>query len=256
MLIDKASSANVTNVHVGHVAADFQSSNGCLNGTTNRIDNTLSVNSGSCGSSLLSAPIYKFQMLSPNGPAWVIGKTQNSTVGASFTASIATTVLTVSAISTGALSVGQTISGAGVTAGTLITSLGTGTGGTGTYNISVSQTVASEAITSTSNNGVYTSLGGMNIVGFDIIFSVAPVCGTFVNLSIDNATSVSRSMNYLTNASIATGIPYRQSTTGTSNLLAVNPGDTLTLINASNASACTDGQVGTVSEVDVYYQPY
>jgi len=111
--IPKASSANVTNFHIGHVASDIASANGCFDGTTNRIDNTFSVNSGTCGSSILSAPVYKFQMLAPNGPAWVIGKAQNSIVGASVTGSIATTVLTVTAISTGALSVGQTISGTG-----------------------------------------------------------------------------------------------------------------------------------------------
>jgi hypothetical protein len=258
LLVDKASNVNVTNLHVGHVASDYQSALGCLNGITNRIDNTLSVNSGNCGSSLLSAPVYKFQMLAPNGPAWVIGKAQNSTVGASVTGTVATTVLTVTAISTGALSVGQTVSGVGITVGTQIVSLGTGTGGIGTYNLSTSNTVGTgETITATSNNGVYTSLGGMNIVGFDIIFSVAPVCGTFVALFVDDLTSVSRlNSGYVTSATTATGIPYRQSSTGSANLLAVNPGDTLTLLNGSNSSACTDGQVGTVSEVDVYYQPY
>jgi hypothetical protein len=39
------------------------------------------------------------------------------------------------------------LSGTGVTAGTQIISLGTGVGGTGTYNVSASQTVASTAIT-------------------------------------------------------------------------------------------------------------
>lgn len=66
-----------------------------------------------------------------------------------FTASIATTVLTVSAVASGTLAIGQTITGTGVTAGTTIVSLGTGTGGTGTYNISTSQTVSSVAMTST-----------------------------------------------------------------------------------------------------------
>ena len=61
---------------------------------------------------------------------------------ATVTGTIATTVLTVSAVTSGALAAGHTISGSGVTAGTTITTLGTGTGGTGTYNISVSQTVS------------------------------------------------------------------------------------------------------------------
>jgi hypothetical protein len=53
-------------------------------------------------------------------------------VGSVFTGSIAGNVLTVSAFTSGAISVGQTISGTGITSGTAITSLGTATGGNGT----------------------------------------------------------------------------------------------------------------------------
>lgn len=67
----------------------------------------------------------------------------------SVTASIATTVLTVTAVAAGSapLAVGQVISGANVQPGTTIISLGTGTGGTGTYNLDVSQTAASATVT-------------------------------------------------------------------------------------------------------------
>jgi hypothetical protein len=60
------------------------------------------------------------------------------------------TTLTVTAVTNGVLAVGQTISGTGITAGTTITALGTGIGGTGTYTVSASQLVASTTITSTS----------------------------------------------------------------------------------------------------------
>jgi len=70
--------------------------------------------------------------------------------GASFTASISTTVLTVSAVGSGKLQVGQIITGAGVAANTMIVSLGTGTGGTGTYNLNNGQTISSEAMTGSS----------------------------------------------------------------------------------------------------------
>lgn len=69
--------------------------------------------------------------------------------GASVTGAISGTTLTVSAVASGVLYVGQTISGSGVTAGTTITALGTGTGGTGTYTVSASQTVSSTTITAT-----------------------------------------------------------------------------------------------------------
>jgi len=66
----------------------------------------------------------------------------SATVGAVVTATIAGTVMTVSAVASGVLHVGQTISGVGVTLGTIITALGTGSGGVGTYTVSVSSTVA------------------------------------------------------------------------------------------------------------------
>lgn len=70
----------------------------------------------------------------------------NNTALASFTASIAGTTMTVSAVASGTLAVGQTVSGAGVVIGTRITGLGTGAGGTGTYTVSNTQTVGSEAM--------------------------------------------------------------------------------------------------------------
>ena len=68
------------------------------------------------------------------------------TTEAIVTGSISTTTLTVSAVSIGSLAIGQTLSGTNVTPGTRIDSLGTGTGGTGTYFVNSSQTVASTTI--------------------------------------------------------------------------------------------------------------
>ena len=65
-----------------------------------------------------------------------------------FTGSIATTTLTVSAVSAGTILPGMIITGTGVSANTYIVRQITGTGGsTGTYQVSVSQTVASTTIT-------------------------------------------------------------------------------------------------------------
>ena len=63
------------------------------------------------------------------------------------TGSITTTTLTVSAITSGVLRAGQLLTGTGVTAGTTITAYISGLGGTGTYTVSASQTVASTTIT-------------------------------------------------------------------------------------------------------------
>jgi hypothetical protein len=71
----------------------------------------------------------------------------NSTAApAIVTGSIASTTLTVSAVTSGTLRVGQTIEGTGITDGTIITALGTGSGGAGTYTVSVAQTVSSTTI--------------------------------------------------------------------------------------------------------------
>ena len=72
----------------------------------------------------------------------------NNTPGAVFTGSVAGDVLTVSAVASGVIAVGQTISDAlgGIIPGTIITALGSGTGGTGTYTLSNSQGVGSRTI--------------------------------------------------------------------------------------------------------------
>lgn len=80
--------------------------------------------------------------------AYVIENVTNVTSGAVFTASIGTTTLTVTAMTSGTIAVGQIVTGAGIAQGTYITALGTGTGGTGTYTINISQTVGSETMTS------------------------------------------------------------------------------------------------------------
>ena len=61
--------------------------------------------------------------------------------------SISGTTLTVGGTVTGTFAVGMVLSGTGVTAGTTITAIGTGTGGAGTYTVSASQTVSTTSIT-------------------------------------------------------------------------------------------------------------
>jgi hypothetical protein len=63
-----------------------------------------------------------------------------------FTGSISATTLDVTAIPSGTLAAGMSLSGPGLAVGSLITALGSGTGGTGTYTITPSQTVASGPI--------------------------------------------------------------------------------------------------------------
>lgn len=60
-----------------------------------------------------------------------------------FTGSIAGSVMTVTAVQFGAIIVGAPVYGPTVAAGTQVASFGTGTGGVGTYNVTLPQSVAS-----------------------------------------------------------------------------------------------------------------
>jgi hypothetical protein len=64
------------------------------------------------------------------------------------TAALSGTTMTVTAVTSGKIAVGQVYSGSGVPPATVV-SLGTGTGGVGTYIMDVSQTVPSETLTGT-----------------------------------------------------------------------------------------------------------
>ena len=77
-----------------------------------------------------------------------------------FTGTLAGGVLTVTSPSGTPLAVGQIVKGAGVTAGTYISSLGTGTGGAGTYNVSVSQSLGPIAMTTVLPAVTFDSVSG------------------------------------------------------------------------------------------------
>jgi hypothetical protein len=65
------------------------------------------------------------------------------TPSAEVTGFISGTTLTVTGVTSGALSQNAVVVGSGVSNGTVITAFGTGTGGIGTYTVNISQTVAS-----------------------------------------------------------------------------------------------------------------
>ena len=130
---------------------------------------------------------YKSEIIFPV----VSGQTQytigpGGQIGAKFVGSISGTTLTITSITSGAVAIGQTISGTGVTAGTTIVAFLTGAGGNineaGTYTVSVSQTVASTAISAyyqrpLSLNGAFvrvnTSSNGTPIVNGGLDYPVS-----------------------------------------------------------------------------------
>lgn len=89
----------------------------------------------------------------------------------SFTASITGTTLTVSAIAFGTLAIGQIVFGVDVASGTKITALGTGSGGVGTYTVSISQNVSSAKLASGTSSAMQSV---MNTVQIDIHGPNAP----------------------------------------------------------------------------------
>ena len=120
----------------------------------------------------------------------VLGKRVRAGNAASVTGSIATTTLTVTAVGSGALTVGQTLSGSGVTAGTKITALGTGTGGTGTYTVDTSQTAASTTITATAAAATAWSTNTGNGAMGAITVSTGIKVGTYRLTIVEPGTNV------------------------------------------------------------------
>jgi hypothetical protein len=72
-----------------------------------------------------------------NRYCWRIGNPSNAV----FTATISGTTLTVTAMTNGVITTGQSLFGLLVTPGTVITGYGTGSGGVGTYTLNISQTI-------------------------------------------------------------------------------------------------------------------
>lgn len=129
------------------------SSNGS---STNPLAATLTVPDYSIGELLFMGEVFVNLTTTANVGDLVTYATATGAIGsvkptASFTGVIAVTtgVLTVSAITAGStIAVGQPIFGTGVPGGTVITALGSGTGGNGTYNTNIVTAVGSTAMTS------------------------------------------------------------------------------------------------------------
>lgn len=108
---------------------------------------------------------------------------------ASFTASIAGTTMTVSAMTSGTLGVAQTVLGGTVDAGTYIVSQLSGTpGGIGTYQVSVSQTEGSGALTTkpTAVDVTYDSTLGEFTIASGVVGAISTAgygSGTFASLA-------------------------------------------------------------------------
>ncbi len=132
-------------------------------------------------------------------------------------ASFATNVMTVTSATSGNLTVGSVIVAAGVTAGTTITSLGTGLGGTGTYNLSTSPgTISAAAMTAS----VLGRTAGNTVPAEGLYYTVlsSSTSGTVYNNTYDPTTGIAPTIPASPTAFVTTGGgAYTQVLTGSPN---------------------------------------
>ena len=124
-----------------------------------------------------------------------------TSASADFTGSISGTTLTVTAVSSGALAVGMTITDttSAIASGTAITGLGTGTGGVGTYIVSTSQTVSSEAMVGakkTVEMAIQTLPHNAAVVSGDLLARRQTSSGTHVEMTVGELAATIQSFFY------------------------------------------------------------
>jgi len=170
--------------------------------------------------------------------------TAGGSAGATFQVNISQTVpsttitasggmFTAGSALSGTFAVGQTLSGTGVSAGTTITAFISGSGGLGTYAVSISQTTTSTTISASGGTLVVSAVGSGAISINDTITGGTIAANTQVTAQVSGATGGVGS--YLTNTSTA-------STSGTVTVLgatetkwfAMSPGAVGELIKMSS----------------------
>ena len=173
----------------------------------------------------------------------------SSPASVNFVGSMSTTTLSVTAVTSGTLAVGQQIFGLGVAGETVITAFGTGSGGIGNYTISTSQTVVSEAMSGAAAGAIITatiggSLSGVAITGLAGQFSctAAPI-----TLVIGQALTISGTYG-------GTGSISGYTNPTTYYIIATNGSTTFTLSATAGGTAITT-TVGTPTGLSYKYAP-
>lgn len=154
---------------------------------------------------------------------------------AKFTGSIAATTLTITAMSYGQLSIGQVLQGPGIDMSTTITALGTGTGGVGTYTVSVAQTVAS---------GSHRAIGQSAAEGIEVFWAL----GVNVNNGF-GATDPNRYAAYKANTLAAAAIV--TACGGKFTVVTPTPGNNVPIYVNLLVSSVLAGDLGAYEVIDV-----
>jgi hypothetical protein len=170
-----------------------------------------------------------------------------------YTGSIATTTLTITAILQGdPIIIGAWVNGTGVTAGTYITGYGTGTGGIGTYTVNVSQTASSTTV-SIQGQSVLSDPSQMDVgigpMGRIYTFDCVPLTANAANIAASQTPTGAGALTLLTT-----------STLGGKRIIRAD-GQTVTQLDTARALSVTTGAGTTVSSNftitgwDLYGQP-
>ena len=183
------------------------------------------------------------------GPAQTYMGTGNRPYTTSFTGTISTTTLTVTALLQGApLVLGMYVDGTSVTDGSYITAFGTGTGGTGTYTLSASSTVSSATTMTAHTNIPFDNPAPMSIgvgpLGRIYVWDIAPQAAVTNNIAASQTTTTAGQSVTLTAGTSAKSV-------------ITNTGATviqLDLPRAVKVNCSTTARAFTVSGYDYYGQ--
>lgn len=114
--------------------------------------------------------------------ASVTGSIAPGTSGVPGTESASYGILTVTAVGSGAMVVGETLSGTGVTTGTMVTGQVSGTvGGIGVYTVNIPQTTTSTTISGTYGTMTVSAVGSGALVVGDILSGSGVTAGTYIS---------------------------------------------------------------------------
>ena len=177
------------------------------------------------------------------GPAVTYMGTGVRPYSTTFTGSIASTTLTVTAMLTGApIVLGMYVDGTSVTDGSYITAFGTGTGGTGTYTVSTASTASSTTITAHTNvpfeNPAPMSLG-VGPLGRVYVWDIVPQAKGAANI-------VAAAITTAASLTLAAGTSVKSVTT---------PNGTVLQLDVPRAVSVTTG-AGTPTSVNITVSGY
>ena len=173
---------------------------------------------------------------------------------ANFIGSISGTTLTVTLLKSGSIGIGQSLFGVGITAETVITALGTGTGGVGTYTVNISQTVASETMNTAAVAATLTSSISGNILTVTAITGTLYPGQTIQGASVTAGTIIttlgSGTVLSQTIATAGTGYAVNDTITVLGGVYGTTPATyTVTSVTAGAVTGLTLTNAGTYTSV-------